>query len=190
MALPTSQQHALDVIDDALQLAEPRLATMFGVFTDLTRLEAMPAAETLAPGRWWTRHRWPGPRYRPGWTGPRGRPGQPPSRLRPEPRPSGAGRAGRQLRPIVVLPLLFMAALSVFLVSLVGSAPAGQPGCNAAVAAVRAPWLRSTDRHAADSAGTSNSAGTSCPRGGSQTAARNRQPGTAASSRRFRPGNV
>ena len=51
MTLPASQQHALNAIDDVLQSAEPRLATMFGVFTDLTRMEAMPAAETLPPGR-------------------------------------------------------------------------------------------------------------------------------------------
>ena len=57
MALPPSQQHALNAIDDALQSAEPRLATMFGVFTDLTRMEAMPAAETLPPGPWWAGRR-------------------------------------------------------------------------------------------------------------------------------------
>ena len=61
MTLPASQQRALDAIDDVLQSAEPRLATMFGVFTDLTRLDAMPAAETLEPGPWWTRHRLAGP---------------------------------------------------------------------------------------------------------------------------------
>ena len=60
MTLPASQQHALDAIDDVLQSAEPRLATMFGVFTHLTRQEAMPAVETLPPGRWWTRYRLPG----------------------------------------------------------------------------------------------------------------------------------
>ena len=63
MTLPPSQQHALNAIDDVLQSAEPRLATMFGVFTDLTRTEAMPAAETLPPGPWWARwgrHRLPG----------------------------------------------------------------------------------------------------------------------------------
>ena len=64
MALPPSQQHALNEIGDVLQSAEPRLATMFGLFTDLTRLEAMPSAETLPPGSWWTRHRLPGHRYR------------------------------------------------------------------------------------------------------------------------------
>ena len=69
MTLPASQQRALDAIDDVLQSAEPRLATMFGVFTDLTRLDAMPAAETLEPGPWWARHRLAGPLYRPGWSG-------------------------------------------------------------------------------------------------------------------------
>ena len=63
MTLPPSQQHALNAIDDVLQSAEPRLATMFGFFTDLTRMEAMPAAETLPPDPWWARwarHRRPG----------------------------------------------------------------------------------------------------------------------------------
>ncbi len=69
MTLPASQQRALDAIDDVLQSAEPRLATMFGVFTDLTRRDAMPAAETLVPGPWWARHRLAGPLYRPGWSG-------------------------------------------------------------------------------------------------------------------------
>lgn len=66
MTLPASQQHALDVIDDVLQSAEPQLASMFGVFTDLTRLEAMSAVETLPPGQWWNRYQLPGHRYRPG----------------------------------------------------------------------------------------------------------------------------
>ena len=66
MTLPASQQHALDAIDEVFQSAEPRLATMFGVFTHLTRQEAMPGVETLPPGRWWTRYRLPGRPYRPG----------------------------------------------------------------------------------------------------------------------------
>jgi hypothetical protein len=49
MALPSSQQHALDAIDDNLKTAEPRLATMFGVFTHLTRQEARPAAPAGQP---------------------------------------------------------------------------------------------------------------------------------------------
>ncbi len=74
MTLPASQQHALDAIDDVLQSAEPQLATMFGVFTDLTRQEGMPAVETLPPCPWWARFRLPGRHYRPGRRpGPRGR---------------------------------------------------------------------------------------------------------------------
>lgn len=55
MSLPVSQQRALDAIDHELGGADTRLAGMFGVFTELTRLEKMPPAETLRPGRWWAR---------------------------------------------------------------------------------------------------------------------------------------
>ncbi len=106
MTLPASQQHALDAIDDVLQSAEPRLATMFGVFTDLTRLEAMPAVETLPPGRWWTRYRLPGHRYRPG-----------------RPHHSGRRRADRRLGRIVLVPLLLVAAVSLLIVSLISAGP-------------------------------------------------------------------
>jgi len=138
MTLPAGQQRALDAIDDVLQSAEPRLATMFGVFTDLTRLDAMPAVETLEPGPWWTRHRLAGPLYRPGWAGhQRHRPGQ---------RRHGPGRhpvqAGRRLSRVVLIPMLLLAAVSLVIVSLVSSGPAGRRGCGQAVAAVMAARLR------------------------------------------------
>jgi len=117
MTLPSSQQHALDAIDDNLQTAEPRLATMFGVFTDLTRQEAMPVVETLPPESWWTWHPLPG-RRRPG-------------RRRPS---SGRSGPGRRMGRIVLVPLLLIAALSVVVVSLAGSGAAGRRGCGQAVA--------------------------------------------------------
>ena len=150
MTLPASQQHALDAIDDVLQSSEPRLATMFGVFTDLTRLEAMPPVETLPPGRWWTRHGRPGPRYRPGW-------------LAHQRHPSGqqryqhGRRATRRLRQIVLVPLLLLAAVSLLIVGLVSSGPAGRRGCGQAVAAVMASRLRSA---VSDTAGSGGSQGT------------------------------
>jgi len=138
MTLPPSQQHALDAIDGNLQTAEPMPATMFGVFTDLTRQEAMPAVETLPPESWWTWHPLPG--------------------RRPGPRRPSAGRSGpgRRLGRLVLVPLLLIAALSVVVVSLAGSGAAGRRGCGQAVAVVMAARLRST-------AGKAVSGGSGCP---------------------------
>jgi hypothetical protein len=138
MTLPPSQQHALNAIDDVLQSAEPRLATMFGVFTDLTRMEAMPAAETLAPGPWWAGHRLPGHlarrsrarRFR------AGRPGS--SRW---PAGQAGRRAGRQLGRIVLIPVLLLAAVSLLVVSLVSSGTAGKRGCGHAATVAMLPGL-------------------------------------------------
>jgi hypothetical protein len=132
MTLPASQQHALDAIDDVLQSAAPQLATMFGVFADLTRLEAMPAGETLPPGRWWTRYRLPGRRYRPGrQRHPRGR------------------RASPRLGRIVLVPVLLIAAVSLVIVSLVSAGPAGRRGCGQAAVMVMGAGVRSTPSNAA-----------------------------------------
>jgi hypothetical protein len=145
MTLPASQQHALDAIDDVLQSAEPRLATMFGVFTHLTRQEAMPAVETLPPGRWWSRYRLPGRRYRPGR-------GHHSSRRRP------GGRLGR----IVLVPLLLVAAVSVLIVSLVSAGPTGRRGCAQAVVMVMGAGMRSTPSHAVGTSSAAGMAGTTC----------------------------
>ena len=165
MTLPASQQRALDAIDDVLQSAEPRLATMFGVFTDLTRLDAMPAAETLEAAPWWARHRLAGPLYRPGWSGHHGqrpghhghRPGQ--RRHQPGRRPL---QAGRRLSRIVLIPLLLLAAASLVVVSLVSSGPGGRRGCGQAVAAVMAARLRGA---VSASAGSGGAGGAGCPSG-------------------------
>jgi len=150
MALPPSQQHALNAIDDVLQSAEPRLATMFGVFTELTRTEAMPTAETLTPGPWWTRwarHRLPGHVARR-------------SRAR-------RFRAGRQLGRIVLIPVLLLAAASLLVVSLVSSGTAGKRGCGHAVTAAMLPGLGRV------ATGTSGSGG-ACPAGSPQPTAGSR----------------
>jgi hypothetical protein len=55
MSLPASQQRALETIDSHLRAADKRLASMFRVFTELTRLEKMPRIETFQPVAWWTR---------------------------------------------------------------------------------------------------------------------------------------
>ncbi len=155
MTLPPSQQHALDAIDDVLQSAEPRLATMFGVFTDLTRRDAMPAAETLPPEPWWARYRPPGSRYRA--RRPRPRPGQQHQQWQ---RYQPGRWDGRHLVRIVLVPLLLVAAASLLIVSLVSSGAAGRRGCGQAVAVGMASRLRSA---VSDSAG---SGGSGCTSGG------------------------
>jgi hypothetical protein len=49
MSLPTGQQRVLDDIEDALQVSEPRLASMYAIFARLTRNEMRPRREEL-PG--------------------------------------------------------------------------------------------------------------------------------------------
>jgi hypothetical protein len=58
MSLPACQQRTLDRIDTALRVREPRLASMFAIFTRLAADEETP---------WWERlraPRWPGGRLR------------------------------------------------------------------------------------------------------------------------------
>jgi hypothetical protein len=47
MTLPTAQQRVLDSIDHSLRAREPRLASMFDMFTRLTAGETRPAWEQL-----------------------------------------------------------------------------------------------------------------------------------------------
>jgi hypothetical protein len=47
VSLPAGQQRALDGIESALQAGEPRLASMFAIFTRLARDEAAPRRESL-----------------------------------------------------------------------------------------------------------------------------------------------
>ena len=173
MTLPASQQRALDAIDDVLQSAEPRLATMFGVFTDLTRLDAMPAAETLHPAPWWARHRLtrsPVPaRLVPASLAPArappppGRPAAASARsAAASARPRRPLQAGRRLSRIVLIPLLLLAAASLVVVSLVSSGPGGRRGCSQAVAAVMAARLRGAVTASAGPGGAG------CPSGGAQ----------------------
>jgi hypothetical protein len=62
MSLPACQQRVLDTIENALQKREPRLASMFAMFTRLTRGEGLPRTERLEVTPWWAWHR----RWRPG----------------------------------------------------------------------------------------------------------------------------
>jgi hypothetical protein len=145
MTLPASQQRALDAIDDVLQSAEPRLATMFGVFTHVTRQEAMPAVETLPPGRWWTRYHLPGRPYRPG-----------------RQRHSSRRRAGGRLGRIVLVPLLLAATVSVLIVSLASAGPAGRRGCGEAMVMVMGAGIRSTPSHDVGTSSGAGLGGTNC----------------------------
>jgi hypothetical protein len=47
MSLPACQQRILDRIDGTLQARDPRLASLFSIFTRLTRHEPMPGREEL-----------------------------------------------------------------------------------------------------------------------------------------------
>jgi hypothetical protein len=51
MSLPASEQRALDGIAGALRASEPRLASMFAMFTNLTKNERTPLREQLSAGR-------------------------------------------------------------------------------------------------------------------------------------------
>ena len=61
MSLPASQQRVLDRIEAALKKREPRLASMFAMFTRLTTHELLPRIEALAPLPWWSPKRYPIP---------------------------------------------------------------------------------------------------------------------------------
>jgi len=50
VSLPAGQQRVLDRMESALQACEPRLASMFAIFTRLTRAEAVPRTESLPAG--------------------------------------------------------------------------------------------------------------------------------------------
>lgn len=49
MSLPACQQRVLDRIEHSLHACDPRLRSMFAVFTKLTREEEMPRLEELEP---------------------------------------------------------------------------------------------------------------------------------------------
>jgi Protein of unknown function (DUF3040) len=49
VSLPTGQQRVLDRIETDLEACEPRLRSMFAIFTRLTRDEGAPRTESLRP---------------------------------------------------------------------------------------------------------------------------------------------
>ena len=52
MSLPVAQERALTSIEQALRSRDPRLNSLFSIFTRLTRQEAMPTIEQIRPRRW------------------------------------------------------------------------------------------------------------------------------------------
>jgi hypothetical protein len=48
MSLPASEQRALDRIEETLHVGDPRLLSLFMIFTRLTRHEAMPSTEQVS----------------------------------------------------------------------------------------------------------------------------------------------
>jgi|SRR5215467_1374452 len=58
MGLPTSQQRVLDRIEETLKRREPRLASMFAMFTRLNIGERLPWIETLEAVPWWAPRRY------------------------------------------------------------------------------------------------------------------------------------
>jgi hypothetical protein len=82
MSLPARQQRVLDRIEHSLQACEPRLQSMFAMFTTLARDEAMPWREALdcrpLSFHGWRHRSAPPRRRRPAGTGPWAARGQPP----------------------------------------------------------------------------------------------------------------
>jgi hypothetical protein len=52
MSLPVSEARTLTCIEQALLSRDPRLKSLFAIFTRLTRQEAMPTIEQLRRRRW------------------------------------------------------------------------------------------------------------------------------------------
>ena len=52
MSLPVAEERALTSIEQALRSRDPRLNSLFSIFTRLTRQEAMPAIEQIRHRHW------------------------------------------------------------------------------------------------------------------------------------------
>jgi hypothetical protein len=60
MSLPASQQRVLDRIEEVLKKREPRLVSMFAMFTRLNLGERLPRIEALELVPWWSLRRYRG----------------------------------------------------------------------------------------------------------------------------------
>jgi hypothetical protein len=52
MSLPVAEERTLTSIEQALRSRDPRLNSLFSIFTRLTRQEAMPTIEQIRQRRW------------------------------------------------------------------------------------------------------------------------------------------
>jgi hypothetical protein len=60
MSLPARQQRVLDRIEEVLKKREPRMASMFAMFTRLNLGERLPWIEALETVPWWSPRRYRG----------------------------------------------------------------------------------------------------------------------------------
>lgn len=104
MSLPARQQRVLETIEHVLQHGEPRLASMFAMFTRLNTNEGFPRTERLDAGPW-----------------------RPWSRRRGQRRAGGPVAAGRA---VLLVPLLAMLVLSTVLLGI----SAARSACQASYA--------------------------------------------------------
>lgn len=118
MTLPARQQRILDGMAVSLQERDPRLASLFSIFTRLTRQEPMPRAEEMPPGR---------------SPGHRGR------RDRPQPQGRRPGRSAAWLRAIVI-PVALAAVAAVLFLSLTTGSTRGCPAGLTRTSAQLAAW--------------------------------------------------
>jgi hypothetical protein len=99
MSLPACQERVLHGMETALRTCEPRLASLFAIFTRLTRDEEIPRTEQLEPTPWLSRRR-----LRRAGTGRRRRPA------------AAGGRPAARLRAFVLIPALLIVAASLLIV--------------------------------------------------------------------------
>jgi hypothetical protein len=101
MSLPACQQRVLDTIESALQKREPRLTSMFAIFTRLNTHEAIPRTERLEARLWWAWCRW---RQHRSGTSPHAR--------------GTRGRSVAAARAMLLIPLAVMLVASVIFLSI------------------------------------------------------------------------
>jgi hypothetical protein len=122
MSLPAGQQRVLDAIENRLSTREPRLASMFAIFTRLTTNEALPRLEALDAFPWWSPRRWSSQSPRP---------------YRSSPAPACYGPLGRA-RAVVFLTLAAVLVVAAVFISVNGAR-----GCAGPIV-VRGPLTEST----------------------------------------------
>jgi len=100
MSLPAYQQRVLDTIENTLKRREPRLASMFAMFTRVHTNEAIPRTERLEAVPWWA------------WR-----------RLRHGGRriPRSARRPASAVRAALLVPVMIMAVVSAMVLGMAAS---------------------------------------------------------------------